>query len=230
MDHPKITAQPRVTLNVALEKRPSKVVEVTSVADTGAQSDLWLLDKYLKAWYRMSDLSPVSISLNAANRLPIRIDDAFHANIKGRSHADELIVCYSMIYISRDVTTMYISYDTMATLGIVNHDFLMVGQFSLSTNPTPSKRPLSISSDMTDDSTGRISGATKIDGQMHQYPKWNAVPDCPTALFSPVQVKIMTKCAIGFLTTMVAQLLTPAPTKHFPKWQDCLLKFILRTR
>ena len=177
----------------------------------------------------MSDLSPVSISLNAANRLPIRIDGAFHATIKGRSHADELVVCYSMIYISRDVTTMYLSYDTLVTLGIVNHDFLMVGQFSLSTNPTSSKRPLSISSDMTDNSTGRICGATKIDQQMHQYPKWNAVPDCPTALLSLVQVKIMIKCAIGSFTTIAAQRLTPAPTKHFPKWQDCMLKFILRT-
>ena len=163
----------------------------------------------------MSDLSPVSISLNVANRSPIRIDGAFHATIKGCSHADELIVCYSMIYISRDVTTRYLSYDSMVALGIVNHDFPMVGQFSLSTNPTPSKRPSSMSSDMTDDSTGRICGATKIDGQMRQCPKWNAVPDCPTALLSPVQVKIMIECAIGSLTTMAAHRLTPAPTKHF---------------
>ena len=82
---------------------------------------------------------------------------------------------------------------------------------------------------MTDNSTGRICGATKIDGQMHQYPKWNAVPDCPTALLSLVQVNIMIKCAIGSFTTIAAQRLTPAPTKHFPKWQDCMLKFILRT-
>ena len=123
----KITAYPQVTLNLALDKHPSKVIEVTAVTDTESQSDLWLLDQFLKAGFQMSDLSLVSTSLNAANRLPIRINSAFHATIKGRSHTNELIVCHSLIYVSPEVTTIYLSYDTMVALGIVNHDFLMVG-------------------------------------------------------------------------------------------------------
>ena len=104
----------------------------------------------------MSDLSSVSISLNAANKSPIHIYGAFHATIKRRSHADEFIVCHSIIYVNRNVTTMYLSHDTMVTLGILNHNFSMVGQFSLSTNPTPSKKPSSPPSNMTGNSTGRI--------------------------------------------------------------------------
>ena len=77
---------------------------------------------------------------------------------------------------------MYLFYDTMVALGIVNHDFPMADQFSLSSNPTPSQKPSSTSSNMIDDSTGRICGATKIDKQVCQCHKRNLTPDCPTAL------------------------------------------------
>ena len=123
----KITAYLQVTLNFALDKPPSKVIEVTAVTDAEPQSNLWLLDQFLKAGFQMSDHSPVFVSLNAANRLPIRINGALHATIKGRSHTNELIVCQSLIYVSPDVTTIYLTYDTMVPLGIINHDFLMVG-------------------------------------------------------------------------------------------------------
>ena len=135
-----------------------------------------------EAGFQISDLSPISISLNAANRSPIWINGAFHATIKGRFHLDELIVCHSRIYVSHDMTKMYPSYYTMVALGILNHEYPMVGQFSLSANPMPSKKPSSTSSDRTDNSTGRIWGATKIDGQVCQYPKQNPLPYCPTAL------------------------------------------------
>lgn len=128
----------------------------------------------------MSDLSPVSISSDATNRSPIQIDGAFHATFEGRSHMDDQIVCDSMIYVSRDLTVMYFSYDTMVVLGIVNHDFPIVGQFSPSSNPIPSQKPSSASNDMTGDSTGQICRATKIDRQVCQFPKWNPVLDCLT--------------------------------------------------
>ena len=102
--------------------------------------------------------------------------------MKRRSHMGELIVYHSLIYVSHNLTTMYLSYDIMVALGVVKHDFSIVGQFNLSTNPTLSKKPSSLSSDMTDDSTGRICGATKIDRQVCQCPKWNSVPDFPTPL------------------------------------------------
>ena len=47
-------------------------VMISSVRDnTGAQSGIWPLDKFLKVGFQMSDLSPVSISSNATNRSPI---------------------------------------------------------------------------------------------------------------------------------------------------------------
>ena len=123
-----ITAHPQVTINLAQDKRPSKVVMVPAAADTGSHSNLWLLDKLIKAGFHMSNLSPVSISLNATNRSSIQIDGAFHAITEGRSHADELIVCHSMIYVSHDVTIIYLSYGTMVAFGIVNYDFPVVNQ------------------------------------------------------------------------------------------------------
>ena len=65
-----------------------------------------------------------------------------------------------MIYISRGMTKMYLSYETMVALGIVNHNFPLVDQFRLSINPKPSKKP------STDESTGGIGGATKINQQV----------------------------------------------------------------
>ena len=85
-----------------------------------------------------------------------------------------------MIYVSHDLTVMYFSCDTMVALGIVNHDFPIVGQFSPSSNPIPSQKPSSASNDMTGDSTGQICRATKIDRQVCQFPKWNPVLDCLT--------------------------------------------------
>ena len=101
---------------------------VPAAADTGSHSNLRLLDKLIKAGFHMSNLSPVSISLNATNRSSIQINGAFHAITEKRSHADELIVCHSMIYVSHDVTIIYLSYGTMVAFGIVNHDFPMVSQ------------------------------------------------------------------------------------------------------
>ena len=82
-----------------------------------------------------------------------------------------------MIYVSRDLTTMYFSYDKMVALGIVNHVLPIICQFSPSSNPIPSQKPSSASSDMTDVSTGKICRAN---GQVYHFPKWNPVPDCLT--------------------------------------------------
>ena len=69
---------------------------------------------------------------------------------------------------------------------------------------------------MTDNSTGRICGSTKIEGQV-------PIPQVESC------VKILTEFIIGSLTTMTPQRLTPGPTKRLPSWQDHLLKIILRT-
>ena len=44
------------------------------ITNTGAQSNIWSLDQFLKAGLVMLNLSPAAFSLYAANKLPILID------------------------------------------------------------------------------------------------------------------------------------------------------------
>ena len=84
------------------------------------------------------------------------------------------IDCMSLIDLCqprRDHNVPFLWYDTMIVLVFVNHDFPIVGQVNLSTNSTPSNKPSITSRDMTDNSTGRICGATKIDGQVCHCPQ-----------------------------------------------------------
>ena len=74
-----ITLHPTVNLRINIDGRRSESVDVEAVADTGAQSNIWSLENFLKAGFMMSDLSPATLSLNAANKSPIKINGVFHA-------------------------------------------------------------------------------------------------------------------------------------------------------
>lgn len=77
-------------------------MNVERIADTGAQSTIWSLGQFLIAGLAMSDLSCAALSLNAANKLPIRIDGISFDNIE-TSSTKSAPSCRSMVYISRDV-------------------------------------------------------------------------------------------------------------------------------
>ena len=63
-DHPKVP--------IEIIVRNCHPVAATAVADSGAQSNIWSLEEFLQAGFNMKELSPVSLSLNAANKSPIR--------------------------------------------------------------------------------------------------------------------------------------------------------------
>ena len=171
-----VTAHPTINLRLVLGKRPSEFVTLEAIADTGAQSNLWSLDQFLKSGFKMSDLSPASLSLNAANKSPIRIDGVFFANIRGTSTIRNAPMCHSMVYVSRDVRSLYLSYDSMLQLGIINHDFPTAGKFRVdSTGTFPESRSAMSSS-------GSICGASNDDGGICDCPKRSSVPDRPKKL------------------------------------------------
>ena len=97
--------------------------EVSAIADTGAQSDLWSLTDFLACGFSRDDLSPVSLSLSAANRSPISIEGAFFARLTTKSRGGEVASCHSMVYVSSSVQAMYLSYESMLHLGILTNDF-----------------------------------------------------------------------------------------------------------
>ena len=127
-----INKSPCVKLNLSIDGKDgiSRKSKVQAVADSGAQSDIWSLDAFLSAGFKKTDLSPVSLTMKAANKSPIRIDGAFFAVLSGKAPSGRRISYRSMIYVSRDVKRMYLSYDSMIGLGILGRSFPCIGQFN----------------------------------------------------------------------------------------------------
>ena len=181
-----MTAHPKVSLQIALDRPASRAVDVEGIADTGAPSDIWSLDQFLTAGFLMSDLSPAALSLNAANKSPIRIDGVFQANITGiPSGTRQAPSCRSMMYVSRDVKTLYLSYDSMLQLGIINQDFPTVGKFSSDPNMPDPPDPARHITSPSEPPVGSICGATTDDGGICTCPRRTAPPARPKKLPFP---------------------------------------------
>lgn len=75
-----------------------------------------------------------------------------------------------MIYVSKDVKSLYLSYDTMLDLRILYKNFPQIGMFS-------DKEHSSIQNSDTSVSSGMICGSTKDGGGICDCPKRTPVPD-----------------------------------------------------
>ena len=190
----KITDHPRVPLEILFKGHPA--VQVTAIADTGAQSDLWSLDGFLQAGFTMGDLSPVSLSLNAANKSPIRIDGAFVVGLKGRSSSNKVVSCRTTLYVSQDVKSLFLSYDSMLSLGIICPEFPKIGMFPPQDNNNSQK---ATNINVLTSNVDGICGGTKDDGDICECPRRTDVPDRPNALPFP--------CTPGNVPRMRAWLL-----------------------
>ena len=93
--------------------------EVSAIADTGAQSDLWSLSDFIACGFSRDQLHPISLSLSAANRSPISIEGAFFARLATQSSSGDVTACHSMVYVSSSVKDMYLSYDSLLNLGLL---------------------------------------------------------------------------------------------------------------
>jgi hypothetical protein len=131
-----LRAHPQVTITISMDrtKHPRKrttphglKAEVTALADSGAQSNLWSLKEYMKAGFAREDLLPVTLPLKAANSSRITIAGAFYATIAGCAPDGKKITCHTMIYVSDMANGLYLSYDTMLDLGILGNNFPSIG-------------------------------------------------------------------------------------------------------
>ena len=121
-DHPRAP----VTITLAHPRRGSNETnshtpqaEVTAIADTGAQSDLWSLSEFLSCGFSRDELQPIRLSLSAANRSPIAIEGAFFAKLTTKSSSGKATSCHSMVYVSSSVRDMYLSYESLLNLGLL---------------------------------------------------------------------------------------------------------------
>ena len=140
-DHPRLPitislSRPGRTGSGAYNTPSDIYAEVSAIADTGAQSDLWSLSDFIACGFSRDDLHPISLSLSAANRSPISIEGAFFAKLATQSSSGEITACHSMVYVSSSVKDMYLSYDSLLNLGLLLCTFPCLGN---PTGPPPDR-------------------------------------------------------------------------------------------
>ena len=84
LEHPRVpitisTDQSAQRKNSRPIQIPAVYAEVSAIADTGAQSNLWSLEEFLGHGFYRENLRPVRLNLTAANHSPIKIEGAFFA-------------------------------------------------------------------------------------------------------------------------------------------------------
>lgn len=210
----KVKSHPRVPLSITMQG--CLPVDISAVADSGAQSDLWSLDEFLRAGYTMDNLSPVSLSLNAANKSPIKIDGAFFAYIKGQTSNARTVCCRSMVYVSRDVKSLYLSYDTMLSLGIIDSGFPQVGKFTPAHQIEYTRVHTINGEDRNEMTLSSICGDTKDDGDVCDCPKRTQVPDRPTALPFPCVPENIPRMRSWLLEQYRSSSLNKCPHQRLP--------------
>ena len=119
---------PRASIKIT-KYGTNKFIVVSALADTSAQSNLWGWNKFHDAGFDKNDLLPLSITIRAANKIPVKILRAFRATFSGTSPKIEVISCNGIIYVSESVTGLvfFLSYEKMVDLLIIDRDFLTIG-------------------------------------------------------------------------------------------------------
>ena len=164
-----------------MRKHPPHIAKnVVAVADTSAQTNVWSLREFLAAGFERSILIPAP-DLVAADHSHISIDGAFFAVTKGNSRDGESVQCHAMIYISSDVSTLYLSQETLADLGVLSPSFPLVGEHRMSDEDKKTSCPSQI---LPRSLTG---GCASVSHQTEPYacPQRTAVPPLPLTLPFP---------------------------------------------
>ena len=84
-----------------------RLVTVSAIADTGAQTNLWSLDGFIKAGFYVKMLQKPSVKLSAANRQTIDVVGDFRADFIGYSPAGKKISCNSVVHVSGSVSGFF---------------------------------------------------------------------------------------------------------------------------
>ena len=148
----RLRAHPRIDISISLAN-PRKSFEggknlisntqtdVSAIVDTGAQSDLWSLRRFLDSGFSRDDLQPVTLSLSAANRSPIPIEGAFFGRITTKPLSGKATSSKSMIYVSSSVQDMYLSYETLLNLNVLSPNFPSTNITTIPTNNHHTSNP-----------------------------------------------------------------------------------------
>lgn len=101
----------------------ASATNVNAVLDSGAQSSIWSLQEYIDRGFKVSDLSPVVMTLGAVNRSPISIEGAFLAELEYIDNTGCRHRTKQMVYVSSSIKRCYLSYDAMLDFGLLSSAF-----------------------------------------------------------------------------------------------------------
>ena len=85
------------------------------------------MEDFLRSGYTRADLKKVNLIITAANKEPLPIAGGFMANIQGDGPSGKIISCNSMIYVSEVVTGLFLSFDSLIKLGVIDSKFPVIG-------------------------------------------------------------------------------------------------------
>ena len=168
---------------------------VIAVALTGAQTNVWSLRNFLAAGFNRNILIS-ALDLVAANHSVIKIEGAFFAVIKGLGADKANVQCHAMIYISADVSSLYLSQATSSDLGVLSLQFLLVGEHT----PLNTHKQNSTTKPICSSIRSASGGYTFLGQPNHTCacPQRTAVPLPLSSLTFSCISKTMSKCENGF--------------------------------
>ena len=117
---------PMLTLRIC-PKGSSKSVTIVGIADTGAQSNIIGYKDFLSCGLDGNILQNATLKIHAANKTPLNVVGGFVATIEGIAPGNGFNKCDTVIYVSKSVTGMYVSFDTLIKLNVVSSDFPIMG-------------------------------------------------------------------------------------------------------
>lgn len=120
-DHPKITIK-LCPINC------TNSIMLKGVADTGAQSNVWGMQDFLRAGYHEEILETVPVKVTTVDKQAIDITGGFLAQIQGEDPHGDQVTCQAMILVSKSIVGLYISLDTLILLKVVSENFPTIGE------------------------------------------------------------------------------------------------------
>ena len=219
-DHPQVlitisvdrSVGPRGSVN---NRGLDNVVDISAVANTGAQSNLWSLEEFLTCGFSRDDLLPVNLSLSAANRSSIAIEGAFFARLSTAPSDSDSTSCRSMVYVSSSVRAMYLSYESLLDLGLLPMDFPSSnggGGPGDKRGPGTPDKPLSVNA------AGSTKGGCKVNPQVTQCscPQRTAPPSRPQALPFPCTPENNGRMKVWLLERYASSTFNTCPHQALP--------------
>ena len=100
------TDYPRASVEIA-KRGTNKSARVSALADTGAQSNFWGWKSFQETGFCKKDLMHVTITIQAANKIPTNILGAFKTTFSGMPTKKEVIRCAGIVHFSDSVSVFF---------------------------------------------------------------------------------------------------------------------------